>query len=170
MDDKTFEMELPPQTSNKHCHRVFIALGSNVGDRIDMIEKACLEMDRAGVIVKRTSPLFETAPMYVLDQDPFINGVCEVRVSQQLCFYFCLPRKSSNAPVQVETILTPLELLDVLQSIEIGLGRKKIIDKGPRSIDLDILLYDEQVFSHDRLQIPHRMMLERDFVLRPLCQ
>lgn len=70
----------------------------------------------------------------------------------------------------METSLGPLELLDTIQSIEIGLGRKKLIDKGPRSIDLDILLYDEQIFSHDRLNIPHQLMLERDFVLRPLCQ
>ncbi|KAF5858216.1 trifunctional dihydropteroate synthetase [Aspergillus alliaceus] len=104
-------------------------------------------MERANIRVKRTSSLFETAPMYVLDQDPFMNAVCEV-----------------------ETSLGPLELLDTLQSIEIGLGRKKLIDKGPRSIDLDILLYDKQIFSHDRLNIPHQLMLERDFVLRPLCQ
>ncbi|KAL4927678.1 folic acid synthesis protein [Aspergillus undulatus] len=128
-------------------HRAFIALGSNVGERVEMIEKACLEMDRAGVKVRRTSSLFETAPMYYLDQEPFMNGACEV-----------------------ETTLEPLELLDVLQSIELGLGRKKLIDKGPRSIDLDILLYDQQVFSHDRLNIPHKLMLERDFVLRPLSQ
>lgn len=59
-------------------HRAFIALGSNVGSRIEMIEKACLEMEKANIKVKRTSSLFETAPMYFLDQDPFINGVCEV--------------------------------------------------------------------------------------------
>lgn len=132
---------------NPPLHRAFIALGSNVGERVEMIEKACTEMERANIRVKRTSSLFETAPMYVLDQDPFMNGVCEV-----------------------ETSLGPLELLDTIQSIEIGLGRKKLIDKGPRSIDLDILLYDEQIFSHDRLNIPHQLMLERDFVLRPLCQ
>lgn len=50
------------------------------------------------------------------------------------------------------------------------MGRKKLIEKGPRSIDLDILLYDDEVFSHERLDIPHKLMLERDFVLRPLCQ
>ncbi|KAE8353656.1 Dihydropteroate synthase-like protein [Aspergillus coremiiformis] len=132
---------------NPPLHRAFIALGSNVGERVEMIEKACSEMERANIRVKRTSSLFETAPMYVLDQDPFMNGVCEV-----------------------ETSLGPLELLDTLQSIEIGLGRKKLIDKGPRSIDLDIILYDQQIFSHDRLNIPHNLMLERDFVLRPLCQ
>lgn len=66
--------------------------------------------------------------------------------------------------------MEPLQLLDSLQSIEIGLGRQKLIEKGPRSIDLDILLYDDEVFSHERLDIPHKLMLERDFVLRPLCQ
>jgi 2-amino-4-hydroxy-6-hydroxymethyldihydropteridine diphosphokinase/dihydropteroate synthase len=60
-------------------HRAFIALGSNVGDRVEMIEKACLEMDKANIKVRRTSSLFETKPMYVLEQDTFINGVCEVR-------------------------------------------------------------------------------------------
>ncbi|KAJ6172679.1 hypothetical protein N7470_001746 [Penicillium chermesinum] len=124
--------------NSARVRRAFIALGSNLGDRVEMIEKACLEMDRAGIKVKRTSSLFETAPMYVLDQAPFMNGVCE--------------------------------LLDALQSIENTLGRIKLIDKGPRSIDLDILLFDQEVFSHERLDIPHKLMLERDFVLRPLCQ
>lgn len=63
---------------NPSLHRAFIALGSNVGERFEMIEKACDEMERANIRVLRTSSLFETAPMYVLDQDPFINGVCEV--------------------------------------------------------------------------------------------
>lgn len=118
-----------------------------MGDRVAMIEKACLEMDRAGIRVRRTSSLFETAPMYVLDQDPFVNGVCEV-----------------------ETTLGPIDLLDTLQAIENSLGRKKTIEKGPRVIDLDILLYDQETISHPRLNIPHKLMLERDFVLRPLSQ
>ncbi|KAL1967038.1 hypothetical protein VTN77DRAFT_3562 [Rasamsonia byssochlamydoides] len=128
-------------------HRAFIALGSNMGDRIGMVERACLEMERAGIKIKRTSSLFETAPMYVLDQDPFINGVCEV-----------------------ETTMEPIQLLDTLQVIEKGLGRYKTIEKGPRVIDLDILLYDNETISHPRLNIPHKLMLEREFVLRPLCQ
>jgi 2-amino-4-hydroxy-6-hydroxymethyldihydropteridine diphosphokinase/dihydropteroate synthase len=66
--------------------------------------------------------------------------------------------------------LGPIELLDALQSIEVEMGREKTIDKGPRVIDLDILLYDEEVFSNERLTIPHQLMLERDFVLHPLCQ
>ncbi|KAJ5666150.1 uncharacterized protein N7477_008598 [Penicillium maclennaniae] len=124
-----------PERSSPVPHRAFIALGSNVGDRIEMIETACLELDRANIKVKRTSSLFETEPIY-----------------------------------QVETTLEPMQLLNALQSIEMELGRKKLIDKGPRSIDLDILLYDQEVFSHERLNVPHNLMLERDFVLRPLCQ
>ena len=64
-------------------HRAYIALGSNLGDRVGMIEKACREMDRVGIRVLRTSCLYETEPMYVLDQQSFLNGVCEVRSEQQ---------------------------------------------------------------------------------------
>jgi 2-amino-4-hydroxy-6-hydroxymethyldihydropteridine diphosphokinase / dihydropteroate synthase len=63
-----------------------------------------------------------------------------------------------------------LALLDQLQSIENEMGRVKLIDKGPRNIDLDVLLYDEETIDHERLQVPHKLMLERDFVLRPLSQ
>ncbi|KAK3398732.1 putative multifunctional folic acid synthesis protein [Sordaria brevicollis] len=125
----------------------YIALGSNLGDRIGWIEKACKEMDARGIKVKRTSCLWETEPMYVLDQDRFVNGACEV-----------------------ETTLEPLELLDALQDIENTLGRKKIIDKGPRNIDLDILLYENLKFEHERLTIPHIGIPEREFVLRPLAE
>lgn len=67
-------------------HRAFIALGSNVGDRVEMIERACLELNRANIKVKRTSSLFETTPMYVLDQGTFINGVCEVNPPFRIFF------------------------------------------------------------------------------------
>ena len=63
-----------------------------------------------------------------------------------------------------------MALLDELQSIENDMGREKIIDKGPRNIDLDILLYDGKTVKHERLQIPHPLMLEREFVLRPLAE
>ncbi|AEO70793.1 d77d9c31-c144-45fb-b233-259670644fbf [Thermothielavioides terrestris] len=125
----------------------YIALGSNIGDRIGWIERACNEMDARGIRVKRTSSLWETEPMYVLDQDRFVNGACEV-----------------------ETTLEPLELLDALQDIEKALGREKLIDKGPRNIDLDILLYDNITFDHERLKIPHVGIPEREFVLRPLAE
>lgn len=133
--------ELPPRRT------AYIALGSNLGDRIGWIEKACNEMDARGIRVRRTSSLWETEPMYVLDQDRFVNGACEV-----------------------ETTLEPLELLDALQDIERSLGRKKVVDKGPRNIDLDILLYEDLKLDHDRLKIPHVGIPEREFVLRPLAE
>lgn len=71
---------------------------------------------------------------------------------------------------QVETDLGPLELLDQLQAIENEMGRHKIIDKGPRNIDLDILLYGDEQFKHERLNVPHIGMREREFVLRPLAE
>jgi 2-amino-4-hydroxy-6-hydroxymethyldihydropteridine diphosphokinase/dihydropteroate synthase len=71
---------------------------------------------------------------------------------------------------QVETTLEPIALLDELQDIENCMGRKKIIDKGPRNIDLDILLYDDQVIDYERLKVPHPLMYEREFVLKPLAE
>jgi 2-amino-4-hydroxy-6-hydroxymethyldihydropteridine diphosphokinase/dihydropteroate synthase len=71
---------------------------------------------------------------------------------------------------QVETDLEPLELLDVLQGIENDMGRKKVIDKGPRNIDLDILLFEGEKVDHERLTIPHPGIKEREFVLRPLAE
>ncbi|KAI1079224.1 Dihydropteroate synthase [Whalleya microplaca] len=125
----------------------YIALGSNLGDRVAMIEEACREMDSRGIKVKRTSSLWETEPMYVVDQDRFVNGACEV-----------------------ETDLEPLPLLDQLQDIEKSMGRQKFIDKGPRNIDLDILLYGDEKVDHERLKIPHIGIVEREFVLRPLAE
>ncbi|KOS17774.1 Folic acid synthesis protein fol1 [Escovopsis weberi] len=104
-------------------------------------------MDRRGIRVKRTSSLWETEPMYVKDQDQFINGVCEV-----------------------ETELEPLPLLDELQSIERDMGRRKLVDKGPRNIDLDILLYGDENVKHERLHVPHIGIPEREFVLKPLAE
>ncbi|KAI9799488.1 MAG: trifunctional dihydropteroate synthetase [Piccolia ochrophora] len=128
-------------------HRAFIALGSNLGNRVAMIEEACRHMTTKGIRVLRTSSLWETAPMYVTNQNSFVNGACEV-----------------------ETSLPPIELLDQLQAIEIAMGRKKTIEKGPRNIDLDILFYDNDIVDHPRLNIPHKSILERQFVLRPLCE
>ena len=128
--------------------RAYIALGSNVGDRLKLIEDACRALHaQDGISLRRTSGLWETKAMYVLDQNDFLNGVCEI-----------------------ETTLEPLELLDRLQAIETTLGRRKTIDKGPRSIDLDVLLYDDLVVEEERLKIPHPLMFERGFVLQPLCQ
>lgn len=128
----------------RNAHRAAIALGSNMGNRIRNIENALDEMRKKFPVLK-ISPLYETKPMYYEDQGSFINGACEV-----------------------ETDLDPMGLLDALQSIENNLGRKRTIDKGPRPIDLDVILYDQQQVHHDRLEIPHKLMHEREFVLRPL--
>jgi 2-amino-4-hydroxy-6-hydroxymethyldihydropteridine diphosphokinase/dihydropteroate synthase len=63
-----------------------------------------------------------------------------------------------------------MELLDRLQAIENDLGRVKFIDKGPRNIDLDIIAYDQEVVDNERLTVPHRLMTEREFVLRPFAR
>lgn len=137
-----------------------------------MIERACRAMDARGLRVVKTSGLWETAPMYVLDQDKFVNGVCEVSAFPlRRSTAVCVDGGSQVANVaQVETDLEPLALLDVLQDIENALGRKKLIDKGPRSIDLDIIMYDNQKIDHERLQVPHVGIPEREFVLRPLSE
>ncbi|RPA75935.1 Dihydropteroate synthase [Ascobolus immersus RN42] len=130
----------------KGKHTAYIALGSNVGNRAQTIEKSLRMLDEAGIKVRKTSSLYETEPMYVEDQPRFLNGAC-----------------------QVETTLEPLPLLEELKRIEAAIGREKTLEKGPRSIDLDILLYDQIVLSSPTLTIPHAGMLEREFVLRPLC-
>ena len=77
---------------------------------------------------------------------------------------------NSNLLLQVETSLEPIPLLNALQNIENSLGRKKVINKGPRNIDLDILLYEDQILDHERLTLPHPGIPEREFVLKPLAE
>ncbi|RMY35292.1 hypothetical protein D0866_04697 [Hortaea werneckii] len=156
----------PLSTTAPNNDSVYVALGSNVGDRLEAIEAACRAIDEdQDMHVLRTSALYETEPMYVEDQERFLNGVCEVSRTQA-------SRDSrSNRKTkytQIRTELPPLRLLDRLQALEKGLGRVKTIDKGPRSIDLDILLYKGQEYHDDRLTIPHALMTEREFVMRPL--
>ena len=147
-------------------HRVYVALGSNVGGRIGNIEAACQRMHDRGIKVTRTSALYETKAMYLEDQESFINGACEVS-----CAHTETDSCWTKTPAsQVITSLGPPELLDQLKAIEKELGREKTIDNGPRTIDLDILLYENKVLESERLSIPHQRMLEREFVLRPLCE
>ncbi|KAF3122433.1 trifunctional dihydropteroate synthetase [Orbilia oligospora] len=134
------------EESGGEYRTAFIAFGSNLGDKFVLIRDALAELNRRNIRVIRTSSLYESKPMYVEDQDLFLNGVC-----------------------QVQTKLAPMELLRELQAIENHFGRVKLIDKGPRNIDLDILLYGTQVVNEPDLIIPHASMLEREFVLRPLC-
>ncbi|KAF2725875.1 Dihydropteroate synthase [Polychaeton citri CBS 116435] len=133
--------------TSKRKAPIIIALGSNVGDRVEAIEEACQAIDsHPDMELHETSFLYETVPMYVTEQEPFLNGVCTI-----------------------STTLEPLALLDQLQALEKGLGRVKLIEKGPRRIDLDIIAYGKVQMQTERLTIPHPLTPERDFVLRPLC-
>ena len=129
--------------------RVFIGVGSNEGERFDNISESLRRLSRVpGVCVIQMAPVIETEPVGGPPQDPYLNTVAEL-----------------------ETVLEPLELLDVLKSIEAAMGRKPAKERWtPRPIDLDILLYGEHVFSHERLIIPHVLLHERRFVLEPLVQ
>lgn len=130
-------------------HTAFIAFGSNVGESLANIERSVTELAKRGITVVDTSSIFQSDPMYVLDQPKFYNGV-----------------------FKTETSLKPLELLDALKDIEYNaFQRVKEIENGPRSIDLDIILYDDIVFNQPpKLMIPHVGMLSRTFVLKPLTQ
>ncbi|KAH9607010.1 hypothetical protein KSS87_013785 [Heliosperma pusillum] len=124
---------------------VVIALGSNVGDRLDNFDQALQLMKKSGINVTRHGCLYETAPAYVTDQPEFLNSA-----------------------VRGFTKLGPHELLGALKKIEKDLGRTNGIRYGPRSIDLDILFYGTHRVSSENLTIPHERIWERPFVMAPL--
>ncbi|HTP69297.1 MAG TPA: 2-amino-4-hydroxy-6-hydroxymethyldihydropteridine diphosphokinase [Dongiaceae bacterium] len=126
---------------------VYIALGSNVGDRAHNLREAVHLLDRHLIRVKKVSSLYETEPVDYLDQPWFLN-----------------------AALRAETRLSPRELLTALRGIESHMGSSKPFPKGPRLIDLDILLYDEAIIAEPDLQVPHPRMLQRNFVLAPLAE
>ncbi|KAF8939835.1 Dihydropteroate synthase-like protein [Dissophora ornata] len=129
-------------------HEVYLALGSNLGDSAANLQNALKMLEQGdNVRVVDTSFMYETPPMYVTDQPPFINAACKVK-----------------------TDLTPLDLLKKIKDVEAEMGRDfNTIRNGPRPIDIDILLYDSIEYHDDVLTIPHVAMQEREFVLRPLC-
>jgi 2-amino-4-hydroxy-6-hydroxymethyldihydropteridine diphosphokinase len=125
---------------------VYLGLGSNVGDREEYIEQAVFLLEKnPNIEVIKRSTIYETEPEGGGQQPPFFNGALEIK-----------------------TKLTPHKLLDLLQEIEATLGREREIEWGPRTIDIDILLYADEIVSDDKLQIPHPLMHERLFVLKPL--
>jgi len=141
----------PPKRVNMSeggaLHRAVVAFGSNVGNRVVHIENAITSMKAAGLEIIKLSRLYETKAMYYDNQASFLNGVAVI-----------------------ETTLSPIELLDVLQRIENEQGRIRDIHKGPRTLDLDIVLYDQEQIDHERLKVPHPLVMEREFVLRPLAK
>jgi 2-amino-4-hydroxy-6-hydroxymethyldihydropteridine diphosphokinase len=126
---------------------IYLSLGSNVGDRQANIRAAIAALPPARVRVRQVSPFYETEPVDYLDQPWFLNCV-----------------------VEAETSLQPHALLQGLHAIETQLGSKKEFAKGPRKIDLDILLYGSETIATPDLQVPHSRMLQRRFVLTPLAE
>jgi 2-amino-4-hydroxy-6-hydroxymethyldihydropteridine diphosphokinase len=126
---------------------VYIALGSNLGDRAENLRQARDKMQSPHLKVTRASSLYETAPQGMLDQPWFLNQV-----------------------VEAETTLFPRQLLARLQAIEKDMGRQRLIANGPRIIDLDILLFGSLLTHAAGLEIPHPRMTERRFVLEPLAE
>ena len=129
-------------------HTAYIALGSNLGDREAYIQDAVKALkDIRGCQVKQISDLIETRPYGVTEQEDFLNG--------------CL---------ELETLLTPEELLKELNRIESEAGRERRVHWGPRTLDLDIIFYDDLIVQKTELCIPHVDMQRRRFVLEPLAQ
>jgi len=126
---------------------VYIGIGSNRGDRHKNCLRAIELLKESGLSVTKQSPMHETKPWGVTGQPAFINMA-----------------------VEVDTVLAPVRLLDLLKKIERDMGRQKTIRWGPRIIDLDILLYDDLCLDTDSLIIPHPLMHEREFVLGPLSE
>ena len=126
---------------------VYFSLGSNLGDRAKNLRDAIAAMGNAGVSVVRVSSVYETEPVDYLDQPWFLN-----------------------CAVEAEAELAALDLLHALRGIEAEMGSKKLIVKGPRLIDIDILLYGNEIIDTPELQVPHPRMHLRRFVLEPLAE
>ncbi|WWD17983.1 dihydropteroate synthase [Kwoniella shandongensis] len=150
--------EAGPSATSSKDKKVFIAVGSNIGDRVGHISRAIKLLGEGGCVFVRSSRLYESEPMYVEDQDRFVNGV-----------------------IELQTSLPPLDLLRLLKRTEKAVGRTKTFTNGPRVIDLDLVFYGEEVVrigskadEEDAdgvrwLEIPHASLKEREFVLRPLA-
>ena len=128
--------------------QVFLGLGSNMGDRNEYLQKAIKALEYVPEItVINLSSIYETEPFGGTTQDKFLNMV-----------------------IKIETTLIPDKLLEVTMAIEKELGRVRTVRWGPRTIDIDILLYGNEVISTRDLTIPHPGITERDFVLVPLLE
>ena len=135
-------------TTNKNTFStVYIGVGSNMGDRYKNIQDAEKEISKSDSCkIVRVSKIYETDPVGYLDQDNFLNCVFEIN-----------------------TQLIPDQLIDFMLSTEKILKRERIVHWGPRTIDLDILFYNNMIISSSNLIIPHPRMHERMFVMKPLC-
>jgi 2-amino-4-hydroxy-6-hydroxymethyldihydropteridine diphosphokinase len=126
---------------------VYLSLGSNVGGREVNLRAAVAALPAVGVRVTQVSAIYETEPVDYLEQEWFLNCV-----------------------VEGKTEVTPEKLLRSLREIETRMGSKKLVPKGPRLIDMDILLYGQETIDTPELQVPHPRMHLRQFVLAPLVE
>ena len=127
---------------------VFIGLGSNIGNRTEFISSVIKEISIAGNCkIKAISSLYESLPFGDIEQENFFNAV-----------------------IKVETNLDHFSLLEKLNEIEQKLGRVKRERWGPREIDIDILFFNDLIFSDEIITLPHKGVIYRDFVLVPLCE
>lgn len=126
-------------------NKVWIALGSNMGEGRKNLDLAIKMMNERGVLVEKVSTYIETEPYGYTEQDNFVNAVCIA-----------------------ETNLSPRELLETLLKIELDMGRVRIIKWGPRIIDLDILFYEDLIIDEEDLKVPHIEIQKRSFVLEPM--
>jgi len=129
------------------CEIIYLSLGSNVGDRARNLKAAIAALPDAGVSVRRVSAFYETQPVDFLEQAWFLN-----------------------CAVEGETEVPAFELLRRLRGIESLMGSRKLIAKGPRLIDIDILVYGQETIDTPELQVPHPRMTLRRFVLVPLAE
>ncbi|MFH1707172.1 MAG: 2-amino-4-hydroxy-6-hydroxymethyldihydropteridine diphosphokinase [Planctomycetota bacterium] len=126
----------------------YLGLGSNLGDRPDNIRRAVeLLNGREGLKVRRVAEIFASEPVAFMPQDEYLNTVAEV-----------------------ETLLEPEDLLRATQAVERELGRDTKADWGPRTIDIDILFYGDAVIVSTDLVVPHPLVCERIFVLKPMVE
>lgn len=134
-------------TINRGRHTAYLGIGSNMGDKKAYLDMAVSEI-RANPLCAnvRVSDYIVTEPVGGVEQDDFLNGA-----------------------VELETLMTPRELLAFVNEIEQKAGRVRTVRWGPRTLDVDILLYDDEIISDETLKIPHTEMHRRYFVLAPLC-
>ncbi len=131
--------------SEQPLHQICLAIGANIGDRLASLRGA-VEALSPYMTIKAVSPVYETAPAYATDQPAFLN-----------------------AALMGETALDPIKLLYTVKELERELGRTPTFRYGPRLIDIDILFYDDLEMVSSELTIPHPLMCERIFVLKPLA-
>jgi 2-amino-4-hydroxy-6-hydroxymethyldihydropteridine diphosphokinase len=128
-------------------HKAYLSLGSNLGDRKANIEQAIAALEDGNLRTGKVSSFYETEPVGFKHQPWYLNVALEI-----------------------ETTLSPLELLERCKGIEQSMGRVKPFADAPRIVDLDILLYGDRIISAERLNLPHPRLAERNFVLEPLAE